>query len=58
MLILQQVFYTLFTQSAGNSTDHHSADFTQVKYGEMAHSQIRRLVVVKSVPKEHFSFCL
>ncbi|KAI4214757.1 MAG: hypothetical protein LQ351_002833 [Letrouitia transgressa] len=58
MLIFGQVFYTLFTQPAGSGGDTNSADFTQVKYGELAHTQIRRLVVVKNVPKEYFSFCL
>ncbi|KAI4174588.1 MAG: hypothetical protein LQ343_002161 [Gyalolechia ehrenbergii] len=52
------VFIKLHTEDAGNATDSSSFGFSTVAYAELAYSQLRRFVVVKSRPKEFYSLCI
>ena len=55
-----QVFIKLHTEDAGgtNTADSSSFGFSTVAFEELAYSQLRRFVVVKSRPKEFFSLCV
>ncbi|KAL9603953.1 MAG: hypothetical protein Q9219_000891 [cf. Caloplaca sp. 3 TL-2023] len=53
-----QVFIKLHTEDAGNAVDSSSFGFSTVAYEELAYSQLRRFVVVKSRPKEYYSLCM
>ena len=53
-----QVFTTLHTESAGNDSKLGTFGFSTVTYDETAYSQLRRFIVVKARPKEHYCLCL
>ncbi|KAL8720377.1 MAG: hypothetical protein Q9225_002765 [Loekoesia sp. 1 TL-2023] len=53
-----KVFIKLHTEDAGNAADSSSFGFSTVAYEELAYSQLRRFVVVKSRPKEFYSLCI
>lgn len=53
-----KVFIKLHTEDAGNAADSSSFGFSTVAYAELAYSQLRRFVVVKSRPKEFYSLCI
>ncbi|KAL8913058.1 MAG: hypothetical protein Q9171_002038 [Xanthocarpia ochracea] len=53
-----KVFIKLHTEDAGSNGDHSSFGFSTVAYEELAYSQLRRFVVVKARPKEHYCLCV
>ncbi|KAL8998667.1 MAG: hypothetical protein Q9169_002328 [Polycauliona sp. 2 TL-2023] len=53
-----KVFIKLHTEDAGSTGDRSSFGFSTVAYEELAYSQLRRFVVVKARPKEHYCLCV
>jgi hypothetical protein len=51
---LNQVFSVLFTEAAGSTVTAYNDSISRIIYGELAHSQIRRFVVVRQ--KHEFCF--
>ena len=45
--------------AAGNhdSSQHSGSSFTQVAFGQYAHHQFRRFIVVTAIPKESYCYC-
>ncbi|KAL8698693.1 MAG: hypothetical protein Q9224_001735, partial [Gallowayella concinna] len=53
-----KVFIKLHTEDAGNKSDQSSFGFSTIPYGQRAYSQLRRFVVVKAKPREHYCLCV
>lgn len=56
VLTIKQVFSVLFTEPAGTTATSYNSSLTLVKYGEYAHTQVRRFIVVRQ--KRAFCFAM
>lgn len=59
--MLAQVFIMLKVDNAGDKIDRSgrsAKSFTTISFGEVAHHQFRRFIVVEECSKEHFCHCL
>ncbi|OAL51761.1 hypothetical protein IQ07DRAFT_564121 [Pyrenochaeta sp. DS3sAY3a] len=51
-----RVFSVLFTEAAGATVTSYNSSLTYVKYGELAHTQVRRFIVVRQ--KKAFCYAI